>query len=102
MRRLIAAPFVLAALAVLISFALSNAEAVTVGLWPTGWTATLPLSVAILLGMAAAFLFGALMLWFSALSARSRARHAEDRVRMLQAQLDALNKTTAVQLPPPA
>jgi hypothetical protein len=54
MRRLIAAPFVLAALAVLISFALSNAQPATVGLWPTGLTLTLPLSVAILAAMAVA------------------------------------------------
>jgi uncharacterized integral membrane protein len=101
MRRVIAAPFVLIALAVLISFALSNAQSVTIGLWPTGWTATLPLSVAILLSMAFAFLLGAMMLWAASLSARMRVRQAEDRVRMLQAQLDAL-RTTATVLPPPS
>lgn len=102
MGRLIAAPFVLAALAVLISFALSNAQPATVGLWPTGLTVTLPLSVAILVAMAGAFLLGALMLWPSALSARSRARRAEDRVRMLQAQLAETNQPSSRSLPPPA
>jgi uncharacterized integral membrane protein len=101
MRRVIAAPFVLIALAVLISFALSNAQSVTIGLWPTGWTATLPLSVAILLSMAFAFLLGAMMLWAASLSARMRVRQAEDRVRMLQAQQDALRTSTSV-LPPPS
>lgn len=101
MRRLITVPLVLILLALLVSFALSNAQPVTVGLWPTGLAADLPLSVAILIGMGAAFLLGALMLWFSALGARSRARIAEDRVRMLQAQLAAA-RAAGPGLPPPS
>ena len=101
MRRLIAAPFVLAGLAVLVSFALSNAQPTPIGLWPTGWVVVVPLSVAILAAMAVAFLLGALMLWLPAVSARGRARRAEDRVRLLQAQLEAAARPPATVLPPP-
>jgi uncharacterized integral membrane protein len=101
MRLLIVGPLTIALLAVLVSFALSNAQPATLALWPTGFTLSLPLSVAILAAMAAAFFAGALMLWFSAMSARYRARHAEDRVRMLQAQLADATRSTTSALPPP-
>lgn len=101
MSRLITLPIVLVALAILVSFALSNAQTVAVGLWPTGMTVGLPLSVAILIGMAVSFFLGALMLWGAALSARARARRAEDRVRMLQAQIEAMRSAKPT-LPPPA
>jgi len=93
-RRLIATPFVIAALAVLVSFALTNNQPVTLGLWPTGLTLALPLSVAILAAMAAAFFLGAVMLWAAAISARGRARRAEDRARMLQLRLDDTARTS--------
>lgn len=103
MSRLILAPFVLAALAVLVSFALSNAQPATLGLWPTGYTIVMPLSVAVLAAMGVAFLCGALMTWFSAVAARGRARTAEDRVRMLTAQLAEANKPAPGRaLQPPA
>ncbi len=48
---------------ILIVFGLSNRQAVTLGFWPTDYAATLPLSVAILVAMAIAFLLGAAVVW---------------------------------------
>ncbi len=83
MRFLIALPFLL----VLVLFALSNTQSVHLGLWPTDLGLDAPLSIVVLVGMAIAFVLGALALWFSALAARHRARRAEHRVRALEAQL---------------
>ena len=72
---------------ILIVFGLSNRETVTLGFWPTDYAASLPLSVAILIGMALAFLLGALIVWLDHLGLGRRARRAEAQVRRLQAQL---------------
>jgi lipopolysaccharide assembly protein A len=72
---------------ILIVFGLSNREAVTLGFWPTGYAASLPLSVAILIGMAIAFLLGAAIVWLDHVGLGRRARRAEAQVRRLQAQL---------------
>ncbi len=83
---LIAAPFLL----VLVLFALSNPQPVSFGLWPTDYTTQLPLSLAVLGAMGVAFFFGALLLWVSVLAARARARRAERKVRLLEAQVAEL------------
>jgi uncharacterized integral membrane protein len=72
---------------ILIVFGLSNREAVTLGFWPTDYAATVPLSIAILVGMALAFLLGAAVVWLDHLGLGRRARRAEAQVRRLQAQL---------------
>jgi uncharacterized integral membrane protein len=94
---------------VLVLFALSNPQPVHLGLWPTDVTVDIPLSITVLLAMAVAFVLGALLLWFSAVGARLRARKAEHAVRMLEAQvaeLKARNMTVSTPygtaLPPPA
>jgi lipopolysaccharide assembly protein A len=95
MRLLIGIPLLL----LLVLFALSNRTAVTLGLWPTDFSLELPLSLAILAGMAAAFLVGGLLVWFSALGQRNRARRAEQAVRLLEAQVQEL-KARLPPLPP--
>lgn len=85
MRLVIAAPFLL----LLVLFALSNTAPVSLGLWPTDLSVRLPLSLAILAGMAIAFLAGALLVWSEALRQRARARRAEARARLLEARLPA-------------
>jgi uncharacterized integral membrane protein len=75
---------------VLIVFGLSNRQAVTLGFWPTDYAATLPLSVAILIAMAIAFLLGAAVVWLDHLGLGGRARRAEAQVARLQAQLAAV------------
>lgn len=72
---------------VLIVFGLSNRQDVTLGFWPTDYAVTVPLSVAIFLGMAIAFLLGAALVWLDHLGLGRRARRAEAQVARLQAQL---------------
>jgi uncharacterized integral membrane protein len=83
-------------------FALSNTEIVRLGLWPTDYGIDVHLSIAILVAMAIAFLLGALVVWISELSVRRRARRAERTVRLLEAQIQALQVRIAppMSLPP--
>ena len=86
MRLLILAPF----LFLLVLFALSNTAPVRLGLWPTDLSVQTPVSLAILGGMALAFLVGGLLVWISELGQRRRARRAEHAVRLLEAQVQEL------------
>ena len=72
-----------------ILFALSNAQPVRLGLWPTDWMMVAPLSLVILGAMGIAFLLGALSTWIVGLSARLRARRAERAAAALRTELDA-------------
>jgi uncharacterized integral membrane protein len=93
-RWLIAAPFLL----LLILFLLSNKAPLTLGLWPTDFSLELPASVVILGAMVVAFIFGALVMWVSAIGQRRRARRAEHAVALLEEQIKGLRVT----LTPPA
>jgi uncharacterized integral membrane protein len=75
---------------ILVLFALSNRQDVSLGFWPTDYAVQAPLSVAILLGMAVAFFLGAALVWVDKLGLRRRARRAEAKVARLQAQLDQM------------
>jgi putative membrane protein len=88
----------------LVLFALSNTEIVGLGLWPMDYRIEVHLSLAILVAMAIAFLLGALVVWMSELSQRRRARRAERTIRLLEAQIEALQARTpaSVSLPPAA
>jgi uncharacterized integral membrane protein len=86
----------------LVLFLLSNTEIVRLGLWPTDYSLDVHLSLAILIAMAIAFLLGALVVWMSALSQRLRARRAERTVRLLEAQIEALQARVTLSLPPTA
>ena len=96
MRLLIGLPLLL----LLVLFALSNTAPVRLGLWPSDYTLQLPLSLTILGGMAIAFLAGGMIVWLSELGQRRRARHAEQAVRLLEAQVQDL-KARVPQTPPP-
>ena len=104
MRLLVAVPLLL----LLVLFALSNTETVRIGLWPTDFAMDVPLSIAVLGGMGAAFLLGGVLVWFSVLAQRSRARHAEAQVRILDEQVAELRARLAradlnpPPLPPPS
>jgi putative membrane protein len=102
MRLLIAAPFLI----VLALFALSNRQSVSLGFWPTDFNLVAPLSLAILVVAAVAFLFGGCIVWISELGQRRRARRAEARLRRLEEEVQALQARSAVRsepaLPPPA
>lgn len=79
----------------LVLFALSNPEVVRLGLWPMDYSIEVHLSLAILIAMAIAFLLGALVVWFSVLAQRRRARQAERTVRLLEAKVEELRARTA-------
>jgi uncharacterized integral membrane protein len=98
MRLLISLPLLL----LLVLFALSNREPVRLGLWPTDYVLQAPLSLAVLGGMAIAFLAGGAIVWISELGQRRRARQAEQSVRLLEAQVQELKaRLPQPQLPPP-
>lgn len=99
MRLLITIPILL----LLVLFALSNTATVQLGFWPTDLSVRAPLSLAILGGMAIAFLLGGLMVWFAELGQRRRARRAEQTVRLLEQQVQELkSRLPEPALPPPA
>lgn len=82
-RLLIGAPLLI----LIVLFALTNTQPVRLGLWPFDFQLELPLSLAVLAGMAIAFLAGGLVVWIGALGQRHRARDAEHKARLLEAQL---------------
>ena len=91
LRLILALPFVL----LTVLFALSNRELVRLGLWPTDLSIEVPVAFAVLGGMAVAFLIGAIILWFSLVGARGRARRAERERDMLDAQVATLKADLA-------
>lgn len=86
LRLLFAAPVVL----VIVLFALSNRHLVQLGIWPTDVSIELPIALAILVPAAAAFLLGAVLMWFTAIGQRRRAGRAERRADLLAADLAKL------------
>lgn len=85
LRLLIGLPVLL----LLVLFALSNRQGVAVGLWPTDFTLSVPLALAVLVPAAIACLAGALAFWLPALLLRRRLRRAEASLVALQADLTA-------------
>jgi uncharacterized integral membrane protein len=96
MRLLIALPLLL----LLVLFALSNTTPARLRFWPTDYTLELPLSLAILGGMAIAFLLGGVLVWLSGLAQRRRTRRAEHAVRLLEAQVQELKARLPQARPP--
>ena len=81
-----AAPFLL----FLVIFALSNRTDVAVGLWPTDLSLVVPLSLAVLGAGALFFVLGALVAGIGSMRQRRRARRAENQVRSLEREVEAL------------
>lgn len=91
LRALLLFPF----LVVLVAFALSNPQPVTLGLWPTDLTLEAPLSLATLVIAGVFFLLGAVVVWLPGLGHRIRARRAERRARSLSEEIAARDKAEA-------
>ncbi len=91
LRTLIALPVLI----VLVLFALSNPQPVTLLFWPTDFKLATPVSAAVLVTAAAAFLLGSLFVWFPALGARRRARRFERAARRLEDQVNSLKKKSS-------
>lgn len=87
LRAIIALPFLI----VLTLFALSNTDTVSLRFWPTDYSLPAPVSIAILVAAAVGFLLGAILLWFSAASARMKLRRAERDKRDLEDRLREAN-----------
>ena len=88
-------------LVILVVFALSNTDPVRLGIWPTDYSVQVPLSIAVLVAAAVAFLLGGLVVWLGELGQRRRARRAEDTVRVLEERLEELKARLARPLAPP-
>ncbi len=84
MRWLLLAPF----MALVVLFALSNRQTVSVGLWPLDLTWQVSLSVAVLAVGALAFVLGAVMVWVSSLADRRRARRAAEEIIRLEREVE--------------
>lgn len=101
MRLLIAVPLLI----ILVLFALSNRDPVTLGFWPTDLALVVPVSAAILACAAVAFLAGALAVWPAEIRARRRARRAESRIEALEDEIRTLQaraeRPAVPPLPPP-
>jgi uncharacterized integral membrane protein len=91
LRALILTPFLL----LLVAFAISNPQQVSLALWPTDVTLEAPLSIATLIIAGVFFWLGALIVWFPSLATRRRARLAERRVAVLEADLAARDDAPA-------
>jgi uncharacterized integral membrane protein len=86
LRAILFAPFLL----LLIVFALSNQQPVSLTMWPTDVVLVeVPLSIAVLVVAGLFFLLGALVTWLPGLRHRRRAHVAEKRVRSLEAAREA-------------
>lgn len=88
LRTLIALPVLI----VLILFALSNPQPVTLLFWPTDFKLVTPVSAAVLVAAGGAFLLGSFFVWFPSLGARRRARAFERKSRRLEDQVNSLQK----------
>jgi uncharacterized integral membrane protein len=73
----------------LILFAVSNRETVSVGLWPLPTLIELPLYLVVLGTLILGFFVGELVAWISAWRWRREARRSRERVAVLERELEA-------------
>lgn len=74
---------------VLILFAVSNREAVAVGLWPLPSVIQLPLYLVVLGTLVIGFFAGQLVTWVGGWRWRREARRSRERIATLERELDA-------------
>ena len=77
----------LVAAALLIPFALSNREPVSLGFWPLPFLIELPLYLLILMSLLAGFVIGAATTWIAWRHLRRELRHRRRRVEALEREL---------------
>jgi len=80
---------------VLISFAVTNRDIVTVGLWPLPFVLDLPLYLLVLGALVVGFLFGGVLAWAGGSRHRSLARRRADRIDRLTAEVRRLRARQA-------
>ena len=81
--------------AVLIPFALSNREPVSLGLWPLPFFVDLPLYLLVLLLLLAGFVIGASTTWIGGRRKRRELRRGRRRVEVLERELTAARSQLA-------
>ena len=74
---------------VLILFAVSNRESVSVGLWPLPDHVDLPLYLLVLGTLIVGFFLGEVVAWVSGWRWRREARRSRERIAMLERELEA-------------
>ena len=89
----------LPAAAILVVFAVSNREHVTVAFWPLPAQLEAPLYLVVLLALLAGFLVGEFVAWINAGRARRLARERARRIEALERELAATQASLAA--PPP-
>jgi lipopolysaccharide assembly protein A len=85
---------------ILVIFAISNREHVTVAFWPLPARLEAPLYLVVLLALLAGFLFGELVAWINGRRARRLARQRARRIEALERELAATQANLAA--PPPS
>jgi uncharacterized integral membrane protein len=83
---LVTAPLAL----VVVVFAVSNRDAVTVTFWPLPVRLDAPLYLVVLVALLAGFLFGELVAWINGARARRAARERARRIEALERELAAV------------
>ena len=73
----------------LILFAVTNRQTVTVGLWPLPYFAELPLYLVVLVTLIVGFFFGEVVAWIGAWHWRREARRSRERIAELERELEA-------------
>ena len=81
--------------AIVISFALSNRQLVSIDLWPLNMSLEQPLYLIVLLSVLAGFLIGLIIMWISAGRARMKARREAFRAKSLERELSDLKARQA-------
>ena len=74
---------------ILVLFAVSNRESVSVGLWPLPAFVELPLYLVVLGTLLIGFFAGELLAWMRSWRWRREARRSRDRIAVLERELDA-------------
>ncbi len=100
MRGIVAVPLLLA----MVSFALSNRDAVSLDLFPFGRLPfEPPLSLALLAAMGLGFFLGGLRVWIADFRHRRAARRAEEEIRLLETKHRELqSRPSGAYVAPPA
>jgi uncharacterized integral membrane protein len=84
---------------VLILFAVSNRETVSVGLWPLPALVELPLYLVVLGTLVIGFVVGQLLTWIAGWRWRREARRSRERIAMLERELEAERAQRGVAVP---
>jgi len=85
----------------LADFAVSNREAVDIGLWPLVHVIQLPLYLLVLLALACGFIVGELVAWIAGRHRRHEVRRRGRRIEALERELAATQARLGETAPPP-